>query len=95
MTIHSNESPLIPMIGIPEGAIPLAELRSGEEAVVAALAGGHCLLSRMASLGFTHGAEVTVLQNYGRGPIIARVHEARIALGRGEAGKVYVQRRNR
>jgi ferrous iron transport protein A len=46
----------------------------------------------MTSLGFTPGAEVTVVQNYGRGPLIARVRDARIALGRGEAGKIYVRR---
>jgi ferrous iron transport protein A len=46
----------------------------------------------MTSLGFTPGTEVTVVQNYGRGPLIARVRDARIALGRGEAGKIYVHR---
>jgi Fe2+ transport system protein FeoA len=46
----------------------------------------------MTSLGFTPGAEVTVVQNYGRGPLIARVRDARIALGRGEAKKIHVQR---
>jgi Fe2+ transport system protein FeoA len=71
--------------------LPLSALRTGERGVVTSLSGGRGLLSRMASLGFTPGAEVTVVQNYGRGPLIARVLEARIALGRGEAGKVYVE----
>jgi ferrous iron transport protein A len=48
----------------------------------------------MTALGFTPGAEVTVLQNFGRGPLIARVRDARIALGRGEAGRIYVRRRS-
>jgi Fe2+ transport system protein FeoA len=43
-------------------------------------------------MGFTPGAEVTVLQNFGRGPLIARVRDARIALGRGEARKIQVRR---
>jgi ferrous iron transport protein A len=47
----------------------------------------------MTALGFTPGADVTVVQNYGRGPLIARVRDARIALGRGEAKRVYVRRR--
>jgi Fe2+ transport system protein FeoA len=55
--------------------------------------GGRGLLCRMTSLGFTPGVEVTVVQNYGHGPLIARVRDARIALGRGEAGKIYVRRR--
>ena len=51
------------------------------------------MLSRMTALGFTPGADVTVVQNYGRGPLIARVRDARIALGRGEADRVYVRRK--
>jgi Fe2+ transport system protein FeoA len=43
-------------------------------------------------MGFTPGAEVTVLQNFGRGPLIARVRDARIALGRGEARRIQVRR---
>jgi len=61
--------------------------------VVVELAGGRGLLGRMTSLGFTPGAEVTVVQNFGWGPLITRVRDARIALGRGEAGRVYVQKR--
>ena len=76
-------------------AIPLSGLRVGEQAVVVELSGGRRLLSRMASLGFTPGAEVTIVQNFGRGPLIARVREARIALGRGEACKILVRRRRR
>ncbi len=75
--------------------VPLSKMRSGEKGVVAELIGGHRLLSRMATLGFTPGAEITVVQNYGRGPLIARVRDARIALGRGEAGKVRVKRNGR
>ena len=74
------------------GSVPLSILRTGEQGVVAAMSGGQELLCRMTSLGFTPGAEVTVVQNYGRGPLIARVRDARIALGRGEAGKIYVYR---
>ena len=74
--------------------VPLSVLSTGEQGVVIELAGGRGLLGRMTSLGFTPGAMVTVLQNFGRGPIIVRVRDARIALGRGEAGRVYVRRRS-
>lgn len=47
----------------------------------------------MLTLGLTPGTEVTVLQNYGHGPMIVRVRDARVALGRGEAEKVLVRRR--
>jgi len=72
--------------------VSLSALHTGEHGEVVRLNGGRGMLSRMTSLGFTPGAEVTVLQNFGRGPLITRVREARIALGRGEAGRVYVRR---
>ena len=76
-----------------DGIVSLSDVRAGETGVVTELAGGRGLLGRMTSLGFTPGAEVTVVQNFGRGPLITRVRGARIALGRGEAGGVKVRRR--
>lgn len=75
-----------------DGPIPLSALRQGEHAVVVELSAGHGLRSRMACLGFTPGASITMLQNFGRGPLIALVRDARIALGRGEAGRILVRR---
>jgi ferrous iron transport protein A len=77
-----------------QDVIPLNALETGERGVVVELKGGHGLLGRMTSLGFTPGTEVTILQNFGRGPLIARVRDARIALGRGEARHVRVRRSN-
>lgn len=71
-------------------AIPLASLASNEAGIVEYLAGGWGLTSRLATLGFTPGARVTMVQNFGRGPIIVMVRDTRIALGRGEAEKVIV-----
>jgi hypothetical protein len=42
------------------------------------------------ALGLTPGAEVSVLQNRGRGPLIVEAHGARIALGRRQADRVTV-----
>lgn len=67
-------------------------MRTGEQGVVVELAGGRGLLGRMTSLGFTPGAVVTVVQNFGWGPLIALVRHARIALGRGEARKIEIRR---
>jgi len=72
--------------------VPLSMLGPQERGVVADLAGGRGLLCRMTALGFTPGAEVEVVQNFGRGPLIAEVRDARIALGRGEARRIYVRR---
>jgi ferrous iron transport protein A len=75
-------------------SVLLSAMRPGERGIVVDLAGGRGLLGRMTSLGFTPGAEVTVVQNYGHGPLIAQVRGARIALGRGEAGRIRVRRRS-
>lgn len=75
--------------------VPLSALRRGEHGTVVGFSGQSGLLSRMATLGFTPGAEITIIQNYGRGPLIARVRDARIALGRGEASKIQVKRNSR
>lgn len=72
-------------------SIPLNALSPHGRGIIVALEGGHGLLSRMATLGFTPGAEVTMMQNMGRGPVIVLVRGARVALGRGEAGKIQVR----
>jgi len=76
-------------------AVPLSALEPGENGTIVDLSAGHALLSRMASMGFTPGADVSVIQNFGRGPLIALVRGARIALGRGEAGRIRVRRERR
>jgi ferrous iron transport protein A len=60
--------------------------------VVRALRGGQQLMSRLSALGLVAGVPVDVLQNRGRGPLLVLVRETRIALGRGEAAKVLVER---
>lgn len=72
--------------------IPLAELSVNEHATILSLAGGRVLTNRLASLGFTPGAQVDMTQNYGRGPLIVIVRGTRVALGRGEAAKILVKR---
>jgi ferrous iron transport protein A len=54
--------------------------------------GGHHFLSRLASLGFTPGACLKVIQNFGRGPLIVQLRDTRVALGRGEAEHILVER---
>ena len=70
--------------------VTLSSLTPGTRGIVCAIHGGRALLSRLAALGFTIGAEVTVLQNYGHGPLITMVRGTRVALGRGEASHIYI-----
>jgi Fe2+ transport system protein FeoA len=48
---------------------------------------------RLTSLGFTPGVEVYMVQNFGLGPLIVLVRGTRVALGRGEAHKIQVERK--
>jgi ferrous iron transport protein A len=75
-----------------EAIVPLSALAPQERGWVRSLAGGRSFVSRMVSLGFTPGAPVDIVQNRGRGPLIVCVRDCRVALGRGEAEKVLVQR---
>jgi len=71
--------------------VPLNTVPAGSSAVVREVLGGRGILSRLATLGFTPGAVLTMVQNFGHGPLIVSIRDARIALGRGEAGKVNVK----
>ena len=53
---------------------------------------GERISNRLVSLGFTPGVEVDMAQNYGHGPLIVTLRGTRVALGRGEAGKILVRR---
>ena len=66
----------------------LAFLPQDSRAVVTALPRPRGLARRLISMGLTPGAEVRVLQNRGRGPLIIEVHGVRLALGRGQAARV-------
>jgi ferrous iron transport protein A len=70
----------------------LGHLGAGERARITDIHGGRGFVSRLATLGFTIGAPIDMVQNYGRGPIIVMVRDSRIALGRGEAHHIKVER---
>ena len=72
--------------------ISLSEMVAGEAATIFAFQGGKVVNNRLASLGFTPGVTVSMTQNYGRGPLIVTVRGTRVALGRGEAVKIIVER---
>jgi ferrous iron transport protein A len=69
----------------------ISDLPVKKRALVRVLHGGKDFTSRMGTLGFTPGTVVTVIQNYGHGPVLVTVKDVRVALGRGEALKVLVE----
>jgi ferrous iron transport protein A len=72
--------------------VSLSELLVNEQATIRSFTIGRLETNRLASLGFTPGARVDMTQNYGRGPLIVIVRGTRVALGRGEAAKIFVER---
>jgi Fe2+ transport system protein A len=70
----------------------LSEVPTGESVILDSLCEGNELNRRLTSLGFTPGTGIEIVQNYGRGPMIVCVRGTRIALGRGEAAKIFVQK---
>ncbi len=85
-----------------EPAIPLGLLAPGEKAVVVDIRGGrrphgpgccgHGSLSRLEDLGLRLGKTLEVLNNRGACPLLIKVDESRLALGRGVAMKILVRR---
>jgi ferrous iron transport protein A len=73
-------------------ACPLDRVSSRESGCIVSLNGGRGFVSRLAALGFVPGAHISMVQNYGRGPLIVLIQQARVALGRGEAARIIVRR---
>ena len=73
--------------------ISLTQLSVDHHATILAFNMGTVETTRLVSLGFTPGAKVSMAQNYGYGPLIVTVRGTRVALGRGEAAKIFVEQR--
>ncbi len=75
----------------------LSYLKKGEKAVILEFSdqsGGHGhrnFQTRMEALGLRKGTVIEVLVNDNHGPVMLRVAETRVALGRGMAEKVKVE----
>ncbi len=79
-----------PCVSIP--TLTLDKVQRGEHVTLLAV---HCdqnATCRMTSLGFTPGVDIEMKQNYGHGPMVVNLRGTRIALGRMEAKKTFVQR---
>lgn len=72
--------------------VSLSDLPVNEKATIRSFTIGRLETNRLASLGLTPGAHVNMTQNYGRGPLIVLVRGTRVALGRGEAAQIFVER---
>jgi ferrous iron transport protein A len=69
----------------------ISSLEEGQTAVVSGLTGGQRFVSRASAMGFTPDTQVTMMQNFGRGPVLVYLRDTQVALGRGEAARIQVE----
>jgi ferrous iron transport protein B len=68
--------------------LKLAQMETGQQARVRKLEGGKGFVSRLAAMGFTPGAPVTIIRKNGNGPVLVNLRGAQVALGFEEAEKI-------
>jgi Fe2+ transport system protein FeoA len=78
------------MVEVAVEAMSLDKLASGETGYIRDIQGGRGFVSRLATLGFTIGVPISMVQNFRRGPLIVMVRDSRVALGRDEANKISI-----
>ncbi len=77
----------------PQGtSLPLGMLRDGDVATVVDVRGGRGLKRRMADMGLGPGAHIEVVSDSASsGPVIVKVLDTRIAIGRGMSRHIVVR----
>ncbi len=72
--------------------MPLAMCSVGEKVAVRGIAGGRGIKGRLEAMGVVPGVVLEVVKS-GPGPVVVKVNgNAKLALGYGEAMKIYVER---
>jgi ferrous iron transport protein A len=71
--------------------IPLTNLKSGERCTISSICCGKDLMKRLCDMGIVQGKTIKVSRN-NSGPLIIEVLDSRIAIGRGQANKIMVDR---
>lgn len=69
----------------------LVELKSGELAKVVTIVGGRGASLRLAAHGIVPGVVVEKVGNLAGGPVVLKIGQSQIAIGRGLASKVIVE----
>ena len=70
----------------------LIHFKKGEKVKIECVECGQNFRRRLCDLGLFDGTEVEIIKNDQHGPLILKIFDSKIALGRGEAEKVYAAR---
>jgi ferrous iron transport protein A len=71
----------------------LVNLKEGEKAVIISIIGGVGVTQRLTDMGLTPSTEITVIKSAFFGPIEISVRGSKLAIGRGIAAKILVERK--
>ncbi len=70
----------------------LNKFKKGDKLKIECLKCGQNFRKRLMELGLFDGGEIEIIQNDNFGPLIIKIFDSKIALGRGEAQKIYAQK---
>jgi ferrous iron transport protein A len=70
----------------------LSQFSKGEKVKILGVHCGKDFSRRLSDLGLFDGAKVEIIKNDHFGPVIIKILNSKLALGRGEANKIYVEK---
>jgi len=71
----------------------LSQFKQNDLVVIKGINCGRNFSRRLCDLGLFEGSEVRIIKNDNFGPIVIQVLHSKIALGRGEAEKIYAEKK--
>ena len=69
----------------------LTNLHAGDGVTLVDIEGGRGIRSKLFNLGLTPGIRIKIIAKNGWGPIVLKVRDGKIAIGRGMAEKILVK----
>jgi len=69
----------------------LTDLNTGDEGTLIGIEGGRGIRSKLFNLGLTPGIKIKIVSKNGWGPIVLKVRDGKLAIGRGMAEKILVK----
>jgi Fe2+ transport system protein FeoA len=67
----------------------LSQFKIGEEIIISRINCGRIFSNRLSDLGLFEGTSVEIIKNNNSCPIVIQIMNSKIALGQGEAHKIY------
>ncbi|NCN64806.1 MAG: ferrous iron transport protein A [Candidatus Altiarchaeum hamiconexum] len=71
--------------------MPLSMASEGTKVKIKRMYGGHGLLRRLHELGLVENGVVEIITNHFHGPMILKVFDSRVVIGRGQTHKIFVE----